>query len=211
MRRVVLAVAAMAMIAVPFAMPSGSSTVARSNVSAPGTHQQLVADRLGSSSAPSAHYLAWRQHVAATRYATWRHQVAHQRYVAWQHRVARTRYVAWRHRVALAAAARVAPTNTTLKSSTVTRTPVVSAPRTIRGSRTGVATWYAWHPGQCASSYRPKGSRIWVTNLATGKTISCVVTDSQPYSPNRVVDLNETQFAQLAPLWRGVVRVRVTW
>jgi rare lipoprotein A (peptidoglycan hydrolase) len=50
-----------------------------------------------------------------------------------------------------------------------------------------------------------------VTDLATGKTISCLVTDAQPYSPSRVVDLAATSFAQLAPLARGVVVVRVTW
>ncbi len=77
--------------------------------------------------------------------------------------------------------------------------------------RVGVATWYAWHPGQCATSYRPKGSRIWIRDLATGKVISCIVTDYQQPNPGRVVDLNETSFQELAPLWRGVVEVEVTW
>jgi hypothetical protein len=77
---------------------------------------------------------------------------------------------------------------------------------------TGVATWYAWHPGQCATSYRPKGTRIWVENLANHKTISCLVTDYEPRNtPGRIVDLDTQQFAELAPLAQGVIRVRVTW
>jgi hypothetical protein len=97
----------------------------------------------------------------------------------------------------------------------VHHTPVHHRPRHIvipqRFHRFGIATWYSWHPGQCATSYRPHGSRIWIRDLDTGKVISCVVTDTQPYSPNRVVDLSETQFAELAPLGQGIVRVEVTW
>ena len=93
--------------------------------------------------------------------------------------------------------------------------PVVShsAPAPVDSShyRVGVATWYSWVPGQCATSYLPKGTRITVEDLDTGVSISCVVTDRQDYSPGRVVDLNETQFAQLTALWRGVVRVKVSW
>ncbi len=80
-----------------------------------------------------------------------------------------------------------------------------------RFHRIGIATWYNWHPGQCATSYLPHGTRIWITDLDTGRVISCVVTDTQAYDPNRVVDLSETQFAQLAPLSKGIIRVKVTW
>ncbi len=78
-------------------------------------------------------------------------------------------------------------------------------------SRIGVATWYSYVPGQCATSYLPMGTRITVEDLETGVSVSCVVTDRQDYSPGRVVDLNETQFSQLTALWRGVVRVKVSW
>ncbi len=77
--------------------------------------------------------------------------------------------------------------------------------------RIGIATWYSWHPGECASSYRPHGSRIWIRDLETGRVITCLVTDTQAYSPQRVVDLSETQFAELAPLSTGIVRVEVFW
>lgn len=79
------------------------------------------------------------------------------------------------------------------------------------GDLVGVATWYAWRPGQCATSYRPKGTRIWIEDLATHRTVSCLVTDYEPRSPGRVVDLDSGVFAELAPLAQGVIRVRVTW
>jgi beta-lactam-binding protein with PASTA domain len=77
--------------------------------------------------------------------------------------------------------------------------------------RIGIATWYSYIPGQCATSYLPRGTQITVEDLDTGVSITCVVTDRQDYSPGRVVDLNETQFSQLTALWRGVVRVKVSW
>ena len=101
------------------------------------------------------------------------------------------------------------PPVTVHRTVTVSRVP--RPPLHPHGHRTGIATWYSWHPGQCATSYRPKGSRIWIRDLATGKVVSCVVTDYQGPSPIRIVDLNETQFAELAPLAQGVIRVTVTW
>ncbi|NNN09665.1 MAG: hypothetical protein HKL85_10805 [Acidimicrobiaceae bacterium] len=77
--------------------------------------------------------------------------------------------------------------------------------------RVGVATWYSYFPGQCASWYLPQGTRINVESLITHRVVSCVVTDRQAAKGNRVVDLSEAQFAELAPLGVGVVPVRVTW
>jgi rare lipoprotein A (peptidoglycan hydrolase) len=75
----------------------------------------------------------------------------------------------------------------------------------------GIATWYRWHPGQCATSYLPKGTHIKIRSLRTGRVVYCVVTDSQPYSKDRIVDLDVHQFSKLAPLSRGVEHVVVTW
>ncbi len=92
-------------------------------------------------------------------------------------------------------------------------TPAAVATTTVvpAHARVGIATWYSYYPGQCATWYLPRGTRITVEDLATGRTVSCLVTDRQDYAPGRVVDLSETQFSLLAPLWRGVVEVRVTW
>jgi hypothetical protein len=77
--------------------------------------------------------------------------------------------------------------------------------------RVGVATWYSYVPGRCATWYLPMGTRVNVEDLDNGRVISCVVTDREAAHGDRVVDLSETQFAELAPLGVGVVPVRVTW
>jgi hypothetical protein len=90
-----------------------------------------------------------------------------------------------------------------------------SAPRTSRSAvsavRVGIATWYADVPGRCATWYLPLGTRISVQDLSTGRVVRCVVTDREGSRGDHVVDLSPAQFAQLAPLSVGVVRVRVTW
>jgi|GEM_PF-1682836 len=82
----------------------------------------------------------------------------------------------------------------------------------------GIATYYSYVPGRCATSYRPLGSYIRVS-LASNlrRFIVCRVTDRQGYNLQdripRVVDLSQTQWQQLSglPLWRGAVNVVVNW
>jgi rare lipoprotein A (peptidoglycan hydrolase) len=78
-------------------------------------------------------------------------------------------------------------------------------------STVGVATWYAWHPGQCASPFLPHGTLVTVTDLATHKTIQCLVTDTEAHNPGRVVDLSQYCFEELAALSQGVIEVRISW
>jgi len=78
-------------------------------------------------------------------------------------------------------------------------------------SATGIATWYAWHPGQCASPFLPHGTLLTVTDLATHKTIQCLVTDTEAHNPGRVVDLSQYCFEELGSLSQGVILVRITW
>lgn len=75
----------------------------------------------------------------------------------------------------------------------------------------GVATWYNYVPGHCATWYLPYGTKIFVRDLQNGHTITCVVTDREAARGNRAVDLSETQFSQLAPMSQGVIPVRVWW
>jgi beta-lactam-binding protein with PASTA domain len=113
-----------------------------------------------------------------------------------------------------------APTTTTTSPRPTTTTTICKVPTTTttrpkkskpKRYRIGDATWYSYFPGRCATWYLPMGTRIAVRDLATGKVIHCVVTDREAAHGNRVVDLSETQFAQLAPLAKGVVVVRVSW
>jgi rare lipoprotein A (peptidoglycan hydrolase) len=87
----------------------------------------------------------------------------------------------------------------------------IKRPATAVHAIHGVATWYDWHPGQCASPTLAKGTRVWITSLQTGKTITCLVTDRQGYAPGRVVDLSTTDFSLLAPPSQGVIPVVVSW
>ena len=104
-----------------------------------------------------------------------------------------------------------APTTTEPVTTTTVRVTTTTVKKAPVRYRIGLATWYSYTPGRCASSYLPHGTRIIVRDLATGRTIRCTVTDRQGSSTGRVVDLSETQFSQLAPPWRGVVRVKVSW
>jgi beta-lactam-binding protein with PASTA domain len=103
--------------------------------------------------------------------------------------------------------ASVARTSVTRPTSTRHK---VTHPR-VENIHVGVATWYSYIPGQCATWYLPRGTRIYVEDLDNHKVISCVVTDQEAAHGDRAVDLSETQFAQLAPLGVGVVPVKVTW
>jgi beta-lactam-binding protein with PASTA domain len=105
----------------------------------------------------------------------------------------------------------VAPTTTT----TICKVPVTTT--TLRHKtkpkkyRIGDATWYRYIPGRCATWYLPRGTRITIRDLATGKVIHCIASDREGAHGNRVVDLDTVQFAELAPLSKGVVVVKVSW
>jgi beta-lactam-binding protein with PASTA domain len=106
-------------------------------------------------------------------------------------------------------------TSTSSTSTTTTTTPPTTT-TTLKRSRArdfrvGIATWYSYIPGRCATWYLPLGTRVTVRDLATGRTVTCRATDREGSHGNRVVDLNAEEFAELSPLWRGVVRVKVSW
>lgn len=102
---------------------------------------------------------------------------------------------------------------TTTSTSTTTTLPVTTTTlkQAAVRNRTGMATWYHYFSGRCATWYLPMGTHIIVKDLATGKSVRCVVTDREGAHGNRAVDLNATQFAELAPLSRGVISVKVSW
>lgn len=89
--------------------------------------------------------------------------------------------------------------------------PHVTRPARLGNVRFGVATWYSYVPGRCATSYLRFGTKLYIKDLVTGHVVTCIVTDRQGSGSNRVVDLSETEFAELAPLAKGVVPVRVWW
>jgi hypothetical protein len=71
----------------------------------------------------------------------------------------------------------------------------------------GVASWY-YGTGAACNSF-PMGSRIRVTNIDTGAYVDTTIVSSGPFVPGRVVDLTDSDFAQIASLSAGVVNVTV--
>ena len=78
---------------------------------------------------------------------------------------------------------------------------------------TGQATWYdpPWSGLTAASPWIPFGTRVTVTDLATGLTVIVVIDDRGPFGAGRIIDLSPEAFSALAPLGRGVLNVRISW
>ena len=105
----------------------------------------------------------------------------------------------------------VTPTTTTTICKVPVTTTTIKHRKRPRQYRIGDATWYRYIPGRCATWYLPRGTRITVRDIATGKVIHCIASDREAARGNRVVDLDSVQFAELAPLSTGVIVVKVSW
>ncbi len=120
----------------------------------------------------------------------------------------------------------VAPTTTTTAApQVVAATPIAplyvaptttttAAPPAPSNSETGIATWYDWNPGQCASPTLPHGTVVQVTNDENGETTSCTVTDTEAAGGAHVIDLDTSVFEAIAGpqgLSAGTLEVTVTW
>jgi rare lipoprotein A len=103
--------------------------------------------------------------------------------------------------------------------------PREDAPRCIRFSEKGMASWYGrkYQGRRTASGERfdmnrftaahrelPFGTRIDVTNLENGRTASVVVNDRGPYGPGRVLDVSRRVAAELGFVRAGLARVLIT-
>ena len=114
---------------------------------------------------------------------------------------------------ALESAPTAVPVTSPAKVPTVA--PVIPATTTTSApqgsSASGLATWYAWRSGQCASPSLALGTTVSVRNVATGATASCVVTDREASNPGRIIDLDTSVFSSIAPLSAGAVSVVVSW
>ncbi|HEV2071968.1 MAG TPA: septal ring lytic transglycosylase RlpA family protein [Acidimicrobiales bacterium] len=83
------------------------------------------------------------------------------------------------------------------------------------GTQEGMVSWYDLPgsiSGVCAHRTIEKGTVVTVTNLDTGKSITCTVDDRGPYSGDeKILDLHRDEFSQLAPLNQGVFSARLDW
>ncbi|MEA3463973.1 MAG: RlpA-like double-psi beta-barrel domain-containing protein [Patescibacteria group bacterium] len=77
----------------------------------------------------------------------------------------------------------------------------------------GRSSWYGYKNGNFAASPNfPKGSRLRVHNNDNGKFVDVKINDYGPdrkKHPDRVIDLDKTAFAQLAPIWQGMINVHI--
>ena len=107
--------------------------------------------------------------------------------------------------IATTAVAPVTPTTTT---TTATTHPALVPGTQVRTS--GSVTYYDHPAGRCASPWLPFGTVVQVTNPANGATVTCMVDDREADTA-RSIDLATATFAQIAPLWQGVVDARLIW
>ncbi len=86
-------------------------------------------------------------------------------------------------------------------------------PGTGRGDQTGEASWYdpPWSGLTAAHPWLPFGTRVRVTDRATGRSVTVVIDDRGPFGDGRIIDLSPEAFAALAPLGRGVLHVDLSW
>ena len=88
-------------------------------------------------------------------------------------------------------------------------------PATTKPSRalTGRATWYAYRPGQAAAgpALRRALGKSWRGRTVTVNGQRVTLTDWCACGGGRIIDLDSRTFAALAPLSRGVMRVKVRW
>jgi beta-lactam-binding protein with PASTA domain len=103
------------------------------------------------------------------------------------------------------------PTTTTTICKPVTTTTLKPKKKKPLRYRIGDATWYRYLPGHCATWYLPRGTRITIRDIRTGKVVHCIASDREGAHGDRVVDLDSQQFAELAPLSKGVILVKVSW
>jgi len=110
-----------------------------------------------------------------------------------------------------------ATTSAPVRHRLITTTPTTTRPRPTTTtpppahSETGGASWYQAPDGTCANNDAPMGTVVTVTDLATGRSVTCQVTSRGPFANGRIIDLAQSTFSRLAPSAYGVIQVRVTW
>jgi rare lipoprotein A len=112
-----------------------------------------------------------------------------------------------------------------MRLASVTSTPVLDPPvkRSVepKNSSYGIASFYRHHT-RTASGERfdereltaahrtlPFGTRLRVTSVATGRSVTVRVNDRGPYVPGRIVDLSYSAAEEIGMVGRGVTKVKV--
>lgn len=77
-------------------------------------------------------------------------------------------------------------------------------------TETGQASYYD-HPGLTAASpWLAMGTKVKVTNLANGKTVTVVINDRGPFGGG-IIDLSTSAFSKIASTSQGIIKVTIEW
>jgi len=77
------------------------------------------------------------------------------------------------------------------------------------GKRTASGEKFDAHELTAAHPTLPFGTRLRVTNVATGRSVMVRVNDRGPYVPGRIVDVSYAAAESLGMVGRGVAKVKV--
>jgi rare lipoprotein A len=95
---------------------------------------------------------------------------------------------------------------------TTAETPVASqglASFYTEGTRTANGETFNTHELTAAHRTLPFGTRLRVTNVATGRSVTVRVNDRGPYVPGRIVDVSYSAAESLGMVGRGIAKVKL--
>jgi rare lipoprotein A len=99
--------------------------------------------------------------------------------------------------------------------------PVAAQPTALLDGSVGLASFYTYdsktasgeqfNPHELTAAHRtlPFGTRLRVTNVATGQSVTVRVNDRGPFIPGRVVDLSHSAANELGMIERGITKVKL--
>ena len=100
-------------------------------------------------------------------------------------------------------------------------TPLTAKPAALTDASVGIASFYKYEgktasgeqfkPSELTAAHRtlPFGTRLRVTNVATGQSVTVRVNDRGPFIPGRVVDVSHSAAKELGMIDRGITKVKL--
>jgi len=99
--------------------------------------------------------------------------------------------------------------------------PAAAKPAAMTDGSVGIASFYKYeaktasgeqfNPRELTAAHRtlPFGTRLRVTNVATGQSVSVRINDRGPFIPGRVVDVSHAAAEELGMIDRGITKVKL--
>jgi rare lipoprotein A len=99
--------------------------------------------------------------------------------------------------------------------------PAAAKPAAMTEGSVGIASFYKYesktasgeqfNPSELTAAHRtlPFGTRLRVTHVATGQTVTVRVNDRGPFIPGRVVDVSHSAAEALGMIDRGITKVKL--